>query len=293
MAIIGGGIIGLELGCVYQKFGSELTVIEALPQLLTGVDPDAAAVVERKLVKHGARILKNAKAQGFEKQSDGSLAVRVDVNGKGETVVCDVLLVAVGMRPNSKGIGCEAAGVTIDARGFIPADAYGRTNVPNIYAIGDVSGAPLLAHKASKEGEVVAEVIAGHRAAKDWVAMPGAIFTDPEIGVVGLTEAEAKEKGHEVLVGKMPFAASGRAMAVRETEGFIKVVGDKTSHQILGWTIVGPGATDLLSEAMLSLEMAAVLDDVALTVHPHPTLGEAMMIAAQHALGQAIDILNR
>ena len=293
LLVIGGGIIGLELGMVYQKFGSKLTVVEALPQILTGVDADAAAVVEKRVVKHGGQIFKNAKALGYEKQKDGSIAVKIDVGGQQQTIECDVVLVAVGMRPNGKGIGAEAIGVKVDERGFIPSDALCRTNVAGVYSVGDVSGAPLLAHKAMKEGEVAAEVIAGHKAAKDWVSMPGAIFTDPEIGVVGMTEAEAKAKGFEVLVGKMPFAASGRAMAVRETDGFVKVVADKKTHQILGWTIVGPSATDMLSEAMLSLEMAAVLEDVALTVHPHPTLGESVMVAAQHALGQAIDILNK
>jgi dihydrolipoamide dehydrogenase len=267
--------------------------VEALPQLLTGVDPDAAAVVEKRLVKHGAKIHKGAKALGFEKQSDGSIAVKVEIGGKAETLVCDVVLVAVGMKPNSKGIGLETVGVKVNDRGFILTDGVGRTNVPSIFAVGDVSGVPLLAHKASKEGEVAAEVIAGHKAAKDWVCIPGAIFTDPEIGVAGYTEAEAKEKGHEIIVGKMPFAASGRAMAVRDTDGFVKVIADKKTHQILGWHIVGPEATDLISEAALSLEMAAVLEDVALTIHPHPTLGEAVMIAAQHALGQAVDILNK
>jgi dihydrolipoamide dehydrogenase len=293
LVVIGGGIIGLELGGVYQRLGSQLTVLEAMPQLLTGIDPDCTAVLERRMVKHGAKILKNAKAMGFEKQPDGSLAVKVDVGGKPETVVCDVVLVAVGMRPNSRNLGCEQVGVKIDDRGFIPSDQFCRTNVPSIYSIGDVSGPPLLAHKATKEGEIAAELIAGHKAAKDWVSMPGAIFTDPEIATVGLTEAEAKAKGHELKIGKMPFAASGRAMAVRETDGFIKVVADRKTHQILGWHIVGPNATDLISEASLSLEMAAVLEDVALTIHPHPTLGEAMMIAAQHALGQAIDIINK
>jgi dihydrolipoamide dehydrogenase len=293
LLIIGGGIIGLELGCVYQKFGAQLTVVEAMPTLLPGIDPDASAVVEKRLVKHGATIVKSAKALGYERLADGSLAVKVEVGGKAETFVTDMVLVAVGMRPNARNLGLEQIGVTINERGFIPTDQVGRTNVPSVFAIGDVSGGPLLAHKATKEGEVAAEVIAGHKAAKDWVAMPGAIFTDPEIGAIGLTEAEARAKGHELLIGKMPFAASGRALAVRETDGFVKVIADKKTHQILGWHIVGPSATDLLSEATLSLEMAAVLEDVALTVHPHPTLGEAMMIAAQHALGHAIDILNR
>ncbi|HEU4404275.1 MAG TPA: dihydrolipoyl dehydrogenase [Polyangiaceae bacterium] len=293
LLVIGGGIIGLELGTAYQKLGSELTVLEALPNLLNGLDPEAATVVERRLVKTGAKIFKNAKALGAERQSDGSLAVRADVGGKTETFVCDVLLVAVGMKPNSRDIGLEKVGVKVDQRGFIPTDAQCRTNVPSIYAVGDVSGAPLLAHKATKEGEVAAEVIAGHKAAKDWVSITSAVFTDPEIGAVGLTEAEAREKGYEPLVGKMPFSASGRAMAVRETDGFVKVVADKKTHQILGWHIVGPSATDMISEGALSIEMAAVLEDVALTVHPHPTLGEAVMVAAQHALGQAIDILNK
>lgn len=293
LLVIGGGIIGLELGGVYQRLGSELTVVEALPNLLTGIDPDCTAVLERRMVKHGAKIFKSAKALGFDKKADGTVDVKIEVGGKQETINTDVVLVAVGMRPNSRNIGAEQVGVKIDERGFIPSDPFCRTNIPSIYSIGDVSGPPLLAHKASKEGEIAAEVIAGHKAAKDWVSMPGAVFTDPEIASVGLTEAEAKAKGHEVKIGKMPFAASGRAMAVRETDGFIKVVADKKTHQILGWHIVGPNATDLVSEASLSLEMAAVLEDVALTVHPHPTLGEAMMIAAQHALGQAIDIINK
>jgi dihydrolipoamide dehydrogenase len=292
LVVIGGGIIGMELGGAYQRLGSELTVVEMLPQLLTGVDADVAAVVERKYVKHGAKILKGAKALGYEEQKDGSLAVRVEVAGKPETLVCDVVIVAVGMRPNGAGLGLEELGVKVE-KGFVPVDSTGRTNVPGIYAIGDCSSMPMLAHKATKEGEVVAEVIAGHKAAKDWVGMPAAIFTDPEIATVGLGEDQAKAQGREVRVGKFPFAALGRAMAVNETEGFIKVVADKTTHEILGWHIVGPEATDLVSESALSLEMHAFLEDVGLTVHPHPTLGEGLMEAAQNALGQAIHIINR
>jgi dihydrolipoyl dehydrogenase len=293
MLVIGGGVIGLELGCVYQKLGSAITVVEMTPTLLPGTDPDCTAVVERKMTKLGAKILKSAKALGYERQKDGSFAVRVDVGGKQETVETDCILVAVGMKPNSKGLGLEKVGVKIDERGFVPTDKFGRTNVPSIYAIGDVSGPPLLAHKASKEAEIVAEVISGHKAAKDWVAIAAATFTDPEIASVGLTEAQAKEKGIEVQIGKMPFAASGRAMAVAETDGFIKMVADKKTHQLLGVHIVGPSASDLISEGALALEMAAFLEDVGLTVHPHPTLGEAVMIAAQNGLGQAIDIMNR
>jgi dihydrolipoamide dehydrogenase len=292
LLIIGGGIIGMELGGAYQHLGSELTVVEMLPQVLTGVDADVAAVVERAYVKRGAKILKNAKALGYEPQKDGSLAVRVEVDGKTDTLIADVVIVAVGMRPMGAGVGLEELGVKVE-RGFVPTDNLGRTNVPGIFAIGDVSSVPMLAHKASKEGEVVAEVIAGHKAAKDWVAMPAAIFTDPEIATVGLGEEQAKAKGIDVRIGKFPFSALGRAMAVNETEGFIKVVSDRATHEILGFHIVGPEATDLISEGALALEMHAFLEDVGLTVHPHPTLGEGMMEASLNGLGQAIHILNR
>jgi dihydrolipoamide dehydrogenase len=293
LLVIGGGVIGLELGTVYQKLGSELHVAEALPQLLTGHDPDCVKVVERKLVKHGAKIYLEAFAKGYEKNPDGSLKVRIDQKGKSFTIDVDVVLVAVGMRPNGKGNGFEEVGVKVDDKGFVPIDEHGRTNVPGIYAIGDVSGPPLLAHKATKEGEIVAEVIAGHKAAMDWQAMPAATFTDPEIAMVGLTEAEAAAKKIDVIVGKFPFAALGKAMAMRETDGFVKVIAAKKDKQILGVHIVGPEASNMISEAALSLEMAAFIEDVMLTVHPHPTLGEALMEAAANAVGAAIHIGNR
>jgi dihydrolipoamide dehydrogenase len=292
LLVIGGGIIGMELGGAYQRLGSDLTVVEALPNLLNGVDADVAAVVEKTYVKRGAKILKSAKALGYEYQSDGSVAVRLDLAGKSETVVADTVIVAVGMRPNGAGVGLEEVGVKVD-RGFVPTDNVGRTNVDGIYSIGDCSSLPMLAHKASKEGEVVAEVIAGHKAAKDWVAIPAAIFTDPEIATVGMSEQQAKENGLAVRIGKFPFSALGRAMAVNETDGFIKVVADQSSHELLGVHIVGPEATDLISEGALALEMHAFLEDVGLTVHPHPTLGEGMMEASLHGLGQAVHILNR
>ena len=296
LLVIGGGVIGLELGSVYQRLGSELVVVEMTPGLMPGVDPECTAVVEKKLVKHGARIFKGTKATGYKANDDGSVLVSLEVSEGGatrhESVECDVVLVAVGMRPNGAGLGLEELGVKVE-RGFVPTDAQGRTNVPSVYAVGDVSGPPMLAHKASKEGEVVAEVIAGHKAAKDWVAIPGAIFTDPEVATAGLTEAQAKERGVEVRVGKFPFAALGRALAVGETDGFFKVVADQKTHEVLGIHIVGPSATDLISEGMLALEMHAVLEDIGLTMHPHPTLGEGLMQASLHGLGQATDILNR
>ena len=293
LLVIGGGVIGLELGSVYQKLGSELIVVEATPSLLPGVDADLTAVVEKKLVKHGAKIIKNAKAMGYERNADGSLAVKVDMGGgKHDTVMCDVVLVAVGMRPNGAGLGLEEVGVKVE-RGYVPVDISGRTAVASIYAIGDVSGNPMLAHKASKEGEVVAEIIAGHKAAKDWVAIPAAIFTDPEIATAGLTETQAKEKGLEVRIGKFPFAALGRAMAVAETDGFFKVVSDAKTHEVLGIHIVGPSASDLISEGALALEMHAFLEDIGLTIHPHPTLGAGMMEASLHGLGQAVHVMNK
>lgn len=293
LLVIGGGIIGLELGMVYQKLGSELTVVEALPDILTGVDPECAKIVERRIEKHGGKIFKKAKALGYERQADGSLAVKVEIDGKAETLACDTVLVAIGMRPASKNLGLEQVGVTVDKRGFIPTDRQGRTNIASIYAVGDVSGPPLLAHKATKEGEIVAEVIAGHKAEKDWVTIPGAIFTDPEIASAGLTADEAKARGVEVVVGKFPFAALGKAMALAETEGFVKVVADKKTKQVVGVHIVGPEASTMISEAALGLEMAAFLEDLSMTIHPHPTLSEAIMEAAAAALGQAIHIVNR
>jgi dihydrolipoamide dehydrogenase len=280
---------------VYQKLGSELTVVEFTPGLLPGIDPELTAVVEKKLVKHGAKVMKGSKAASYERTKDGSLAVRVENAtdaSKYETIETDVVLVAVGMRPNGLGLGLEEVGVKVE-RGFVPTDGVGRTNVPSIFAIGDVSGMPMLAHKASKEGEVVAEVIAGHKAAKDWVSIPAAVFTDPEIAVAGLTEQQAKEKGVDVKIGKFPFAALGRAMAVNETDGFFKIVADKKTHEVLGIHIVGPEASNLISEGALALEMHAFLEDIGLTIHPHPTLGEGMMEANLNGLGQAVHIMNR
>jgi len=292
LLVIGGGVIGLELGTVYQKLGAEVTVVEATAGLLPGIDPELTAVVEKKFVKHGGKVLKSTKASGYERDKDGVLAVRVETAAGHDTVMADCVLVAVGMRPNGANLGLEEVGVKVE-RGFVPTDSVGRTNIPSIFAIGDVSGVPMLAHKASKEGEVVAEVIAGHKAAKDWVSIPAAVFTDPEIAVAGLTEQQAKEKGIDVKIGKFPFAALGRAMAVNETDGFFKIVSDKKTHEVLGVHIVGPEASNLISEGALALEMHAFLEDIGLTIHPHPTLGEGMMEATLNGLGQAIHIMNR
>lgn len=291
MVIIGGGVIGLELGMVYQKLGTEISVVEMTDQLLPGVDADLVKVVEKRLKRAGAQILLGAKAERCEHHGKSATVV-VTHEGQERRLEADKVLVAVGFRPNSKGFGLEELGVEVDARGHILTDDQMRTNVPSIFAIGDVTAPPYLAHKASREGEVAAEVIAGKKAARDWRAMPAAIFTDPEVATAGLSESAAREAGRNVRVGKFPFAASGRAMAVRETDGFFKVVIDAESHEVLGVGIVGPEASDLISEATLSLEMGAYAEDVALTVHAHPTLGEGMMEAFKQALGEAVHVMN-
>jgi dihydrolipoamide dehydrogenase len=293
LLVVGGGVIGLELGMVYQGLGSQLTIVELLPSLLAGIDPDCVKVVERTLRKRGAAIFTGAQARSYERLPDGSLSVTVGVGNSSQTIECDVVLVAVGMRPRARGFGLEELGVRLDARGFVSTDERCETNVPGVYAIGDVSGPPMLAHKASKEGEVCAEVIAGHRSAKDFAAVPGVVFTDPEIAGVGLTEDQAQERGLSIRVGRFPFAALGRALSIGETDGLVKVIAEASTGRILGIHMVGPAASDLISEACLALEMVATTEDLALTMHPHPTLGEALMEASAAALGRAIHIVNR
>jgi dihydrolipoamide dehydrogenase len=294
MTVIGGGYIGLELGMVYAKFGTKVTVVEATPGLLGTMDKDCIGVVARKLKKLGVEVMLNTKAKSWEDKGDrGVLTVELD-GGKTATIDADKILLSVGRRPNSENLGLEAAGVAVDKRGFITADDQLRTNVAGIYAIGDVIGGMMLAHKATKEGEVVAEVIAGHKAAFDVRTIPAVVFTDPEIASAGLTEEEAKAKGHtDLKVGKFPFAVLGRALSVNDTDGFAKVIGDAKTGELLGVHIVGNGASDLISEAALAIEMGAVVDDLRLTIHPHPTLSEAVMEAASVALGEAIHVINR
>jgi dihydrolipoamide dehydrogenase len=294
MIVIGGGYIGLELGMVYAKFGSKVTVVEALPRVLASMDKDCVAVVERKLKKMGVEVMTNTKAKSWEEKGDRAVLTVELQDGKTATIDADKILMSIGRRPNSENLGLEAAGVALDKRGFVIADDHLRTNVAGIYAIGDLIGGMMLAHKATKEGEVVAEIIAGHKAAFDVRTIPAVVFTDPEIASTGLTDEEAKQKGHaELKVGKFPFAALGRALSVNDTEGFVKVVADGKTGELLGLHIVGNGAGDLISEGALAIEMGAVADDLRLTVHPHPTLSEAIMEAAAAALGEAVHVINR
>lgn len=294
VVVIGGGYIGLEISSYLRKLGTEVTVIEAQSALLAGVvDPECAQVVTRKLNKAGVKVLYGAKAKGQKKVKDG-YEVTAEIDGKDEVIKCDKILVTVGRRPNGDQANLKAAGIQVDERGFIKVDAQRRTNVPHIFAIGDIAGQPMLAHKASHEGVLVAEVIKGHNRVYDAKQVPAVVFTDPEIAAAGMTEAEAKSKGfNDLKIAKFPFAANGRAVSMMETEGFVKMIADAKTHVLLGVHIVGPEASNLISEASLAIEMGARIEDLALTIHPHPTLGETMMECAEATLGHAIHIIQK
>lgn len=294
VVVVGGGYIGLEIGSYLAKLGTKVTVLEAMPALLKGVaDPEAVQIVARKLKKNGVEVLLNAKAKGYKK-SGGSLEVTVDIEGKAQTLKCDKILLTVGRKPNSDQMNLKGIGLQIDERGFIKVNAQRKTNVPGIYAIGDIAGQPMLAHKASHEGVMVAEIISGQNRAYDAKTVPAVIFVDPEIASAGWTEEEAKANGHpELKIGKFPFGANGRAVSMMETDGFVKIIADAKTHIVLGVHIVGPEASNLISEAALAIEMGARLEDLALTIHPHPTLGETMMEAAEATLGHAIHVIQK
>jgi dihydrolipoamide dehydrogenase len=296
LLIVGGGVIGLEFATVYTRLGAKVLVVEALSQILTGTDAEISKTLGRILKKQGVEIALDTKVTALEKT--GKKAVKATLNGaytsnKDETREFDMVLVAVGRRPVTDTLNLAAAGLSTNERGFIDVDAQRRTSVDGIFAIGDVTGAPLLAHKAMKEGVVAAEVIAGDRAsAFDPVAVPNCVYTDPEVATVGLSEEEAKAAGYEVRVGKFPLAASGRARTMNETDGLIKLVGDAKSDALLGMHIVAPQAESLIGEGVIALEMGATIEDIGLSIHPHPTLTESIMDAAEAMHGKAIHIIN-
>ena len=294
LVVIGGGYIGLEIGTFLAKLGTEVEILEASSGLLTGAaDPDCVQVVERKAKKLGIKVHAGAKASGWKKSGKG-VEVTADINGKSETIKADKILLTVGRKPNSDQMNLKGIGLGIDEKGFIKVNAQRKTNLPGIYAIGDIAGQPMLAHKASHEGVMVAEIINGQNRAYDAKTVPAVIFVDPEIASAGWTEAECKAKGHpDLKIGRFPFAANGRAVSLMETEGFIKIIADSKTHVVLGIHIVGPEASNLISEAVLAIEMGARLEDIALSIHPHPTLGETMMEAAEAALGHAIHIIQK
>ena len=289
MLVIGGGIIGLEMASVYSALGAQIDVVELQSQLMPGADLDLVRALEKVVKKRYAKIMLETKVASMNAASEG---IKVVFDGKhpGEATY-DRVLIAVGRRPNGKQINAEAAGVKVDDHGFIPVDQHMRTNVPNIFAIGDVVGGPMLAHKATHEGKVAAEVIAGEPALFDPLAIPSVAYTDPEVAWMGLTETEAKAKGIAYEKGVFPWAASGRALGIHRDEGLTKLLFDPETKRILGAGIVGPNAGELIGETVLALEMGADMEDIGMTIHPHPTLNETVCFAAEMAHGSITDLM--
>lgn len=289
LLVVGGGYIGMEMGLVYAGLGSKVTMVEFFPRLLLGADPDLVGVVVKNCVKKFESIKVASKVVGVEKTPNG-FAVSIEHQGKIVKDEYNQVLVAIGRKPNTDNIGLEKTGIKPNERGLIEVTEEGRAPVPHIFAIGDVTPGPALAHKASREGKVVAEVIAGEPAAFDNRAIPAVVFTDPELAWTGLTEREAQEKGVKVNVGRFPLSALGRARTMGRTDGFVKVIADPETNLVLGVGMVGPHASELIAEGTLALEMGATLEDLMVTIHPHPTLSEAIMEASEVAAGAAIHI---
>ncbi len=288
LLVIGGGIIGLEMAGIYRALGSEVTVVELTSGLMPGTDPDLVKPLQRRIKKQYRAIHLETRVTQVDVADDG-LVAHFDGKHSGKEKF-DRILVAVGRTPNGGKINAHAAGVEVTSRGFIPADNQMRTNVPHIFAIGDVVGQPMLAHKATHEGKVAAEVCAGEKSAFDALVIPSVAFTDPEIAWVGVTEAEAREAGLKYGIGKFPLAASGRAIGIDRTEGFTKLVFDKQTSRIIGAGITGPNAGDLIAECALAIEMGAEAADIGLTIHPHPTLSESIAMAAEVFEGTVTDL---
>jgi dihydrolipoamide dehydrogenase len=292
LLVIGGGYIGLELGSLYARLGSQITVVELTEQLLPGIEPELVQVVQQALRKRGIEVHLRTKVVGVHSAAHHVSVSLAQENGTTLALEADRVLVAVGRRPNTDGLGLEQTRVKLDERGFIQVDAQRRTTDARIYAVGDVTGEPMLAHKAAREGKVAAEAIAGEPAAFDNVTVPAVVFTEPEIAFCGISEAQARAANQAVKVGKFPFRALGRALTLNATDGFVKVIADAEREVILGVRMVGPDVSDLISEAVLAIEMGAQLEDLAVSIHPHPTLSEALGEAAEAALQRAIHIFH-
>jgi dihydrolipoamide dehydrogenase len=290
MLVIGGGIIGLEMACVYDALGSKVSVVEFADGLIPAADRDIVKPLQKRIEKRYEAIMLKTKVTKLEARANGLLASFEGDNAPAEPQLYDMVLLAVGRRPNGKDIAADKAGVVVNERGFIPVDRQQRTNVPNIFAIGDICGDPMLAHKATNEAKVAAEVIAGHKVAFDAMTIPSVAYTDPEIAWMGVTEAEAKAKGIPFEKASFPWAASGRALAMGRDDGLTKLLWDPTTKRIIGAGIVGVNAGELLAETVLAMEMGADLEDLALTVHAHPTLSETPMFAAEMGLGSITDL---
>ncbi len=290
MLVIGGGIIGLEMGTVYDALGTKVSVVEFMDGLVQGCDRDLVRPLQKRMEKRFEAIMLSTKVAKMEAKKDG---IHVSFEGEDapkESQIYDRVLVSIGRRPNGKNIGAELAGVAVDERGFIAVDKQMRTNVAHIFAIGDIVGQPMLAHKATHEGKVAAEVIAGHKVEFQAACIPSVAYTDPEIAWAGVTEIEAKAKGIEYEKASFPWAASGRAISVARTEGITKLIFDKTTHRLIGAGIVGVNAGELLAEAVLAIEMGADAHDLGLTIHAHPTLSETVCFAAEMKEGTITDL---
>ena len=288
MLVVGGGIIGLEMATVYSALGTKISVVELTDSLMPGCDPDLVRPLQRRIAKRYAQIMTGTKVTKIVSAVDG---LQVTFEGKtAATGIYDQVLMAVGRTPNGKRLSAEKAGINVDQHGFLPVDKQMRTNVPHIFAVGDIVGQPMLAHKANHEGRVAAEVAAGHKAAFDARVIPSVAYTDPEIAWAGMTETEAKAAGIDYGKGQFPWAASGRALGLNRDEGMTKLLFDAKTHRVIGAGIVGPNAGDLIAEVALAIEMGCDAADIGLTIHPHPTLSETIAFAAEAFEGTLIDL---
>ncbi|UJL47803.1 dihydrolipoyl dehydrogenase [Virgibacillus sp. NKC19-16] len=287
MVVIGGGYVGTELGSAYANFGTDITILEGADDILGGFEKQMKQVVKKRLKKKDAKVVTKAMAKGVEESKDG-VKVSYEVDGKEETIEADYVLVTVGRRPNTEEIGLEQVGIETDDNGLIKVDKQSRTNIDNIYAIGDIVPGSPLAHKASYEGKIAAEVISGEKSEVDYIGMPAVAFTDPELASVGYTEKEAKDAGYKAKASKFPFAANGRALSLNDSDGFMKLVTRVEDGLVIGAQIAGPNASDMIAEVGLAIEAGMTAEDISLTVHAHPTLGEITMEAAEVALGTPI-----
>lgn len=292
LVVIGGGVIGVELGGAYANMGTKLTILEGADDIFSGgYEKQMTTLVKKNLKSKGAEIVTNALAKGVEETENG-VVVTYEVKGEVKTIEADYLLVTVGRRPNTAEIGLEQVGVKLTDRGLIETDKQCRTNVPNIYAIGDIVSGPQLAHKASYEGKIAAEAIAGHASEIDYLGIPAVVFSEPELATVGYTEKQAKDEGLEVNAAKFPFAANGRALSLNATEGFVKLITRKEDGLVIGAQIAGANASDMIAELGLAIEAGMTAEDIAMTIHAHPSLGEITMEAAEVALGTPIHIIK-
>jgi dihydrolipoamide dehydrogenase len=289
LLVIGGGIIGLEMATVYDALGSKVTVVEMMDGLIPGADRDLVRPLHKRIEKRYEGIYLKTKVSKLEAQKNG-LKAAFEGDSAPAPQVYDRVLLSVGRRPNGKAIEAAAAGVRVDERGYIPVDRQMRTNVPHIFAIGDIVGEPMLAHKATHEGKLAAEIIAGRKGAFDARTIPSVAYTDPEIAWMGMTETEAKKRGVEFEKAVFPWAASGRALATARDEGMTKLLFDKATKRLIGAGMVGPNAGELVAETVLALEMGADAEDIGLTIHPHPTLSETVFFAAEIAEGSITDL---